>query len=331
MSQLLRSLPLALLLATATPSWAGFIRGVVHYDDGRPADHVILRVRSDMITAYEAEISTDVQGKFDFDGLPNSTYHLTIEGQGFRPYDSFIDISMSKMAYEMITLRLDKDPDAKPVPPEGPKGAVNARIAQIPQNARKEFDLGKQSMQTRDVPGSIQHFQKAIDLYPSYAEAYQLLGVVNMETGKFVDAEPQLLKATELEPNLATAYFALGICRNQMAKYPEAETALSRGLELEPDSADGHYHIAEAYWNLGRWDDSEPHARKALALKPDLAPAHVLLGNSMLRKRDAPGALKEFQEYLRLDPQGIFANGTRAAVARLEKGLKELKEAKGSK
>ena len=309
-----------LLVATSLPSWAGFIRGQVRYDDQRPADHVILRLRSDQ-SDVQTETQTDIEGKFNFDGLPLSTYHLSIEGQGFVPYSSYIDISMSKMAYEMITLRLNKDPDAKAVPPEGPKGSLNARIAQIPPTARKEFDLGKQRMQANDIPGSLLHFQKAIDLYPNYAEAYQLLGVVNMEIGKFPDAEMQLAKATELEPNLATAYFALGICRNQMAKYPEAETALARGLELDPTSPDGHYHIAEAYWNLGRFDDSEPHARKALALKPDLAPAHVLLGNSMLRKRDAPAALKEFQEYLRLAPQGEFAPATKAVVERLEKGL----------
>jgi len=322
MSRFLRSLFLLFFPAISIHSWAGFIRGQVRYDDQRPADHVILRLRSDLVTAYSTETSTDIQGKFDFDGLPNSTFHLTIEGQGFRPYDSFIDISMSKMAYEMITLRLDKDPEAKPVPPEGPKGEVNVRIAQIPPGARKEFDLGRVRMQAHDVPNSIEHFQKAIGLYPNYAEAYQLLGVARMETGNLLDAEPELQKAIELEPKLATAYFALGVCRNQLAKYPEAEVALARGLELEPNSADGHYHIAEAYWNLGRWDDSEPHARKALALNPDIAPAHVLLGNSMLRKRDARGALKDFREYLRLAPQGEFASGTRAAVERLQKGLK---------
>jgi len=322
MSAFARAFTLSLLLtATSAPSWGGFIRGVVHYDDGRPADHVILRLRNDLVTAYQAETSTDIQGKFDFDGVPNSTFHLTIEGQGFQPYDSFIDISMSKMAYEMITLRLDKGPGAKDVPPEGPKSTLNARIAQIPPEAHKEFDLGKARMQANDTPGSLQHFQKAIDLYPNYAEAYQLMGVVNLETGKFADAEPQLAKATEIEPKLTTAFFALGICRNQMAKYAEAEIALARGLELDPNSPDGHYHIAEAYWNLGRFDDSEPHARKALALKVDMAPAHVLIGNAMLRKHDAPGALKQFKEYLRLAPRGEFAPATKAAVDRLEKGL----------
>ena len=321
MSRIVRTLAVPLFLAVASlQSWAGFIRGQIRYDNQHPADHVIVRLRSDMV-AYQTEMQTDDQGRFNFDGLPLSTFHLTIEGQGFKPYESHIDISMSKMAYELITLRLDKEPEAKAVPPEGPKGAVDARVAQIPTAARREFGLGEERMQAHDSPGSIEHFQKAIAIYANYAEAYQLLGVAHLELGKAVDAEPELQKAVELEPKLATAYFALGICRNQLAKYPEAEVALAHGLELAPDSADGHYHIAEAYWNLGRFDDSEPHARKALTLNPDMAPAHVLIGNSMLRKRNAPAALKEFREYLRLAPQGEFAPATKAAVERLEKGL----------
>jgi len=316
---------LVLLFVTAIPAWAAFIRGQVQYADGHHADHVVVRLRSDQ-SDVNTETQTDNEGKFNFDGLPLSTYHLTIEGQGFIPYSNYIDISMSKMAYEEITLKLDKDPDPKALPPGGPTDQLSIRIIQIPANARKEFESGKISMEAGDSAGSIRHFQKAIELYPKYAEAYQLLGVLHLETGKLKDAEEELRKATEIEPNMSTAFFALGICRNQMAKYSDAEVVLARGLELDPKSPDGHYHIAEAYWNLGRWQESEQHASRALALKSDFASPHVLLGNSLLRKHDAPGALKEFQEYLRLEPQGLCAAGTRVAVERLEKGLKEGKQ-----
>ena len=322
MSWILRLLVLALVASSSVTAWAGFIRGQVRFDNGQPADHVIIRLRSDML-AFQTETQTDIQGKFDFDGLPLTTFHLTIEGQGFRTYESHIDISMSKMAYEQITLQLDKEPEAKAVPAEGPAGSLNARIAQIPPKARKEFDAGKQRMQAQDAIGSAQHFQKAIALYPQYAEAYQLLGVVHLEGGKFQEAEPELEKSVEIEPNMSTAHFALGVCRNLMAKYPEAETALLRGLELDPEAADGHYELAKTYWVLGRWQDSEPHAQKAVALKPNDGPPHVLLGDIALRKRDPQGALKEYQEYLRLEPKGPMAEGTRAMVDKIEQALKQ--------
>jgi len=314
---IVRQFALALVVCNSVAAWAGFIRGQVKYENGQPADRVVIRLRSDVI-AFQTEMQTDPQGKFDFDGLPLSTFHLTIEGQGFRPYSSNIDISTSKMAYEQITLKLDKEPEAKAVPPEGPKGSLNVRIAQIPPAARKEFEAGKKRMDAHDNPGSVQHFQKAIALYPQYAEAYQLLGVVHLESGKFQEAEPELQKATEIEPNLSTAHFALGVCRNLLAKYPEAETALLRGLELDTEAPDGHYELAKTYWVLGRVQDAETHAEKAVSLQPGLAGAHILLGDIDMNKRDAQGALKEYKEALRLDPKGPMAAATQQMVNKIE-------------
>jgi tetratricopeptide (TPR) repeat protein len=316
MTCFLRLLVLAFLVSISSISlWAqNFVKGTVRLENGQPAAHVVVRLRSEKIV-YTNDEKTDDTGKFSFDGLVPSTYHLSIEGQGFQPYSSDIDISMSKMDIEQITLRFAKDSNAK----EGaPNGSVNARIAQIPSKARKEFDAGQKSMQAQDVAGSMQHFQKAIELYPQYAEAYQLLGVMHLQGGKFADAEPELQKATDIEPNLSTAYFALGICRNYMAKYPEAEAALLKGLELDPQSADGHYELGKTYWALGRYKDSEPHAQKAVALKPELAGAHVLEGDLALQKHDAQGALKEYKEAVRLDPKGPMAAPTQQMISKIE-------------
>jgi tetratricopeptide (TPR) repeat protein len=321
MSRFLRLLVLAFLFSfLPITAWAQhFIKGQVRFDNGEFASHVIVRLRSEK-AGFMDDTKTDDMGKFEFDGLALSTYHLTIEGQGFRPYSSDLDITMSKQAFELITLHLIKDPNAKEAPPSG---SVNARIAQIPHKARKEFDAGQKSMQAQDAAGSVQHFQKAIELYPQYAEAYQLLGVMYLQGGKLAEAEPQLQKATDIEPNLSTAYFALGVCRNYMAKYPEAETALLKGLELDPQSADGHYELAKTYWNLGRWQDSETHAQKAVTLKPDLAGAHVLEGDIALRKRDLPGALKEYKEGVRLDPKGPMAAPTQQMISKIEQATQQ--------
>jgi tetratricopeptide (TPR) repeat protein len=323
MSRILRVLVLGLLVSASVTSWAqNFIRGLVRLDNGQAADHVIVRLRSDKI-AFQGETQTDTQGKFVFDGLYPSTYHLIIEGQGFRPYSSDVDISMSKMAYEQITLQLDKEPEARAVPAEGPAASLNARIARIPPEARKEFDAGRRRMKAQDDVGSAQHFQKAIALYPQYAEAYQLLGVVHLEGGNLGEAEPELQKAAEIEPHMSTAQFALGVCRNLMAKYAEAEAALLRGLALDPESPDGHYELAKTYWALGRWQDAAPHVQKAVTLKPNVARPHVLLGNIALRKRDPQQALKEYHEYLRLDPNGDMALSTQRMVDKIEQALQQ--------
>jgi protein O-GlcNAc transferase len=79
--------------------------------------------------------------------------------------------------------------------------------------------------------------------------------------------------------------------------------------------------LGRANYALNRFQEAEPHARKAIALEPDFPEAHILLGNVLLRLRDAPGALTEFQEYLRLAPNGSHAAPTRDLVKKLEAGL----------
>jgi Flp pilus assembly protein TadD len=318
MPPLLRSLLLALFVSISTLAWAGFIRGQVRYENGQPADNVIIRLRSELV-AYQAEMSTDSQGKFNFDGLPLKTFHLTIEGQGFKPYSSTIDISVSRMAYELITLRLDKQPDAKPVPPEGPNSSVSAKDAAAPDNAQQEFTKGqKLLMQDHQPHDSVAHLQRAVEMYPSYTSAYVLLGMALFQDGKPQEAHAALDKAMTIDPTAAAPYIMLGMLQNQERDFPGAEKSLTRGVELDPNAPEARYELAKACFAQGKWQDAEPHAQKAVAIMPAMAPAHVLLGNIALKKKDGAGAIREFKEYLKLDPQGPMAPGVTQMVQKLE-------------
>ena len=210
----------------------------------------------------------------------------------------------------------DNTPHASP-----PAGfVINARDAAVPEKARKEFEKGRQSLLAgMDLHASVDHLLRATKIYPQFSQAYVLLGMAYMQTNDPIDARSSLQKAVELNPKLAAAHFTLGMVLNGEKDYAAAEKTLTQGLELNSESADGHYELARTYWALGRWQDAEPHVRKAAALNPGLAPVHVLLGNISLRKNDPAGALKEFQEYLRLDPNGPFAPGTRTMVDKLQR------------
>jgi tetratricopeptide (TPR) repeat protein len=296
------------------------IRSQIRYEDGRVADHIVVRLRSDAV-AFQTEMTSDPQGKFEFNGLGPSRYHLTIEGQGVRPYESTLDISMSHMAYEQITLRFAKDANAKAVPPEGPGSSVGA---DIPAAARKEYEEGQKSVnEKRDAEGGVKHYRKAIQLYDKYTEAHLALGLLYLDLGKLDEAQAELQKANVLTPNAPGPYLAMGTMYNLEKKYDEAEKALKQGLELKPDVPEGQYELAKTYWATGKWEDSEPHAQKAASLAPNMAPVHVLLGNIALRKQDQTGALKEFQQYLALDPKGPMAGGVSQMIQKIEASQKK--------
>jgi len=244
---------------------------------------------------------------------------LIIEGQGFRPFEKVIDISMSKMSYEQIILHRERVPESNAVPPEGPAAAVSAHDDSIPPSARKEFETAQRLLNgKKDAEGGLKHLRKAIELYDKYPEAYFTLGLLYMDLRKLDESEAALHKAAELNTSAPGPYLALGALFNQTKKYEDAEKALVGGLELKPDVPEGQYELAKTYWALGRWEEAEPHAQKAVALAPSMAPVHVLLGNVALRRRDNLTALVEFKQYLQLDPKGPMAPGVTEMIQKIE-------------
>jgi tetratricopeptide (TPR) repeat protein len=320
---IVRALAFLLALGSSTVAWAGSIRGQVFLESGQAADHVVVRLRSNEV-AYQSEQTTDSQGRFTFEALELAAYHLTVEGQGFQPYDQVVDIRMSKISTERITLHPVSPTKEKAVPPEGPGSTLNARNERIPAEARKEYETAQKLLTDKqDAEGGLKHLRKAIQVYDQYAEAYLLLGLTYLELRKPDDARVALQKSIDIDPSFPGGYLGLGTLFNQERKYEDAEKELKHALELKPDVANGQFELARTYWAMGKWEEAEPHARTAVSLAPSLAPAHILLGNIALRKRDNAAARMEFAEYLRLDPNGPMAAGAAQMLKKLDEAEKK--------
>jgi tetratricopeptide (TPR) repeat protein len=206
---------------------------------------------------------------------------------------------------------------------ELPAGTVNAQDAAVPENARKEFSKGQDLLlKENKVEDAVSHLRKATEMYDGYAQAYSLLGLAYLHMGMPKEAHAALEKAMKLDPNSGPAYLTYGMLLNAEKDFAGARKALERGVELQPDAPEGHFELAKACFAQGEWQAAEPHALKAVALQANLAPAHILLGNIALKKQDKDGALKEFREYLRIDPKGPFAGGVAQMIQKLEQASK---------
>jgi tetratricopeptide (TPR) repeat protein len=293
------------------------IRGEVRLPGhARAPQGVLVRLQSQAIGPL-LQTQTDSQGKFEFTGINQGRYTVSARQPGYLEAVQSVDLTVTPTSYVVLELAALPSGRETGVPQEGPHAAIPA---DVPESAREEFLKG-QELASKDPGDSIRHLRKAVEVYPSFPEAYLLLGTVYMDSKKWKEAEEALTKAIQLKPESEQAQIALGISLNQQAKFAEAERALTRAQAISPASPQVQYELARAYWGLGRWQEAEPLALQAATAQPELAAVHVLLGNIMLRKRDAPGALRHFREYLRLEPQGPLAPATREMVAKIEKAL----------
>jgi Tetratricopeptide repeat len=301
----------------------GIIDVQVRYADGRPAPRGIHVRLESAEGGPEGDQDTIQGGKCQFSQSAPGTFIVRISELGFKEVSARVELMSSPRAYvtlDLVPLRKEPEPEL-PVPPPGSADSVSVKDLAIPEPARAEFGKGEEALRARNADESVKHFRKAIKLYDQYPQAYRMLGDALVEKQQWPEAEVALKKSIELQPDLAPAYFDLGALRNQIKNYSGAEEALKKGLELTPDATIGKYELAKTYWAMGRWPDAAPLAADTVKAFPDLAAAHVLLANIRLKQRDAPGALHEYQEYLRIEPQGTMAPQVRDMVDKIQKAL----------
>jgi Flp pilus assembly protein TadD len=270
------------------------------------------------------EQTTDSSGKVTFLPKALTTYVVIIHELGFKEIVKPVDLSLTPSASVMVQLiPLPGKPNSLPAAGSSAVGPISANDLAVPEAARKEFEQGQKLLQdSHNASKSIGHFQKAIKIDDHFSQAYVLLGLAYLQDKNFKDCRSTLEKGLALDPQSAAGFLTLGACQNQEKDYPGAEKALLRGLELNPESPEGQYELARTYWAMHRWQDAEPHALKAEVLQPKIPGVHVVLGNIYLQKRDNAAALREFNEYLKLEPEGPMSEGVRTMIGKIEKASK---------
>jgi tetratricopeptide (TPR) repeat protein len=172
-----------------------------------------------------------------------------------------------------------------------------------------------------DAKASIDEFKRAIKLDPWYGQGYMLLGLAEMQLQQWSDAQWAFEEAAKVEPGNPKAYLGAGSALNEQKYYADAQKALQHSLEIRPDSAEAQYELARSLWGVRKWQAAEPHVRQAIELNKDYAGPHLLMGNIYIQREEPEAALKEFEECLRLDPEGSMAPSVKEIIAQLKKAL----------
>lgn len=271
---------------------------------------------------------TNSGGKFFFGSLEQvgmqqgrEYFAVTARYPGYRDAVQVVDLNTTPSGYTILEMHRDTSRDIPNIPPGGPGETISVHQPSSSE-ARDAMVRGKQYLlQKHDAKTSITEFKKVVKLDPQFSAAYFLLGTAHMQLQEFAEAEAAFEKVTKLEPGNAAAFLGIGASLNQRGDFRNAQKVLLRSLLLEPNSAEAQYEYGRSLFAQGQWQDAEPHVRKSLELNPGFAMSHVLMGNIDLRKRQADSALREFREYLRLDPEGSAAPAVRDTVAKIENAM----------
>jgi Flp pilus assembly protein TadD len=291
--------------------------GVVRYENNAPAQFVAVELWTDGEASWRTITTTDRMGKF-YAGAPCMVIQYRINAPGYRPVYGRVDMSIKPCrVLEWVTLKVD--PKSAQNKKESPaSGVMDSRIAGIPPEAKAEFEAGQLSINSNNYSEAIPHLEKAISIYPRYAEAYQLLGVAHLQLNHGPEAESALVKAIEIEDRMPQAQYLLGVLYAMTSRSNLAEKPLTRFAELDPQNPEAHLELAKVDFALSKFLDAEVQARTAIKLKEPKPGVYVVLGYSLLRQKKAEEARRAFQQFLKINPSGPMADDMKSLIAQID-------------
>lgn len=232
---------------------------------------------------------------------------------GFRSSEKIITIKNLRDEPNLGTIQLS---------PEDRSGGseVSATTKTAPGNAMKAYEKARGDWLSQNPEGAFKNLNKAVQIYPSFAEAWLELGKLSA-TSNPQAAKQDYAKAIAADPNFILPYEQLAAMAAQEQKWPDAEENTSHALQLDPAGTPQlWYYDALAKFQLGKSDEAKASAEKALAIDPRHSVPNVeqLLAVVLAMKGEYPEALAHLKNCLTYLPAGPNADLVKQQIAQVE-------------
>src|SRR5262249_12862315 len=144
----------------------------------------------------------------------------------------------------------------------------------FPKKALKEFDKGVEADERGKRDDALRHYERAIDIAPSFYPAHNNIGSNLLSKSDFPEAERHFKEAIKLNQSDPEAHLNLANLYLTQKHYELALQSVQEGIRRDPNSAFGQFLLGAIHERLGRFVEAERALRAALALSPLMSRAH---------------------------------------------------------
>ncbi len=198
------------------------------------------------------------------------------------------------------------------------KNASVPNLSRMQRQATNSFREGNLDKAERLCAGILEY-------RPEDFDALQLLGLLNLQRRRAVEALRFLSQALKVNSGSADAMSNLGLALHATGRFEEAVASYRNALMLAPDHPEILYNLANACLELGRIDEALAGFDDVLAKNPSHAGALVNRGNTLLRFNRPADAILSYDRALAAmpgHPQILTNRGH--ALRRLDRPLEAL-------
>src|SRR6266566_2472106 len=285
-----------------TPIRLSTIYVQVSLPNGRPAGGalVVLTPRSGVPSRAFANDS----GRLEFPGMPDGQYSLSATSPSDPNLASdVVETNPSLTANGNLTVQLllrERADHSK-----GPKpGVIRAgeNEQRIPKEARKAFNDGLKFKGNDEPLKALESFNRAVELYHEYYQAFSERGDVNVFQRKLEEAAADFDRALKINAHYGPALRGLGYCKLEKKEFADAIEFFEKSISADPNNANTNLLLGIANLELDRREEAKQALLKALSFTPPAVRAHIYLANVYAKEHLYQQAADELQKYLEAEP-----------------------------
>jgi tetratricopeptide (TPR) repeat protein len=194
--------------------------------------------------------------------------------------------------------------------------SVGAKQLAIPEKATREYEEAQKDLARRDTEAAVAHLQKAVDIAPQFATAWNNLGTIAYQTQKYERAEACFRSALEADPTAFEPLVNLGGVLVNLHKLDEAWKYNVAAVLARPNDPLANSQLGMTYFEIGSLPLAEKHFRKALEVDAGhFSHPQLFLAEIHLRRGDRKAAAADLEGFLKHHPDWPYAATMREKIA----------------
>lgn len=265
-----------------------------------------------------AETFTNDRGEAQFSNVVIGNYHVVVSGENVQTTQSEeFEIDSRKVA-QSILVRVRPSAEAEGNTASGAP-TVSAANLKIPKKASKEFDKATELMSKQQWQKAIEHLNKALVIYPNYAQAYTNLGVAYARLGDSAKEREALQKAVSADDHFAPAFVNLGQMEMKQHNFSAAEADLDKAVGVDPTDVHTLVLLAQAALLNSHYQEVIAMAQKVHAMShTSFASIHYVAARACERLNRLSDAVSQLKLFLSEEPSGPLTAPARQELAALQ-------------
>jgi hypothetical protein len=269
-------------------------------DDGRaPIPDLQVELLNEVDSVIQ-RAKTDSSGLFVFRRLSDGTFQVRVQTYGTNYISQTKRVELGRWrGFDEVDFVLATKQTSSTTAVQGV-----LFVQEVPEQARKQYEKGTALLEkTAQRKEGVETLKKAIEIFPLYFDALELLGTEYVKQQEYEPAIPVLTKAIEVNGRAYQSLYALSVAQYNLKHLTQAVESMKRAIALNQGSINANLWLGMLLRQTQKLDQAETYLKQADHLAASQSPeVHwqlALLFNQLKRYKEAADELELF---LKVEP-----------------------------